>query len=32
MISYRKLVEGGYVDEEFVVRMIDSVILPLVTP
>lgn len=31
MISYRKLVEGGFVDEEFVVRMIDSVILPLVT-
>ncbi len=30
MISYRKLVEGGFVDEEFVVRMIDSVILPLV--
>ncbi|MBO9556311.1 TetR/AcrR family transcriptional regulator [Cellulomonas sp.] len=30
MISYRKLVEGGFVDEEFVVRMIDAVILPLV--
>ncbi|WP_203754167.1 TetR/AcrR family transcriptional regulator [Cellulomonas chitinilytica] len=30
MISYRKVIEGGYVDEEFVVRMIDSVILPLV--
>jgi AcrR family transcriptional regulator len=31
MISYRKMVAGQHVDDEFVVRMIDSVILPLAT-
>lgn len=31
MIAYRKMVAGQHVDDEFVVQMIDSVILPLVT-
>ena len=31
MISYRKMVAGQHVDDEFVVRMIDTVILPLAT-
>ena len=31
MISYRKMVAGQHVDDEFVMRMIDSVILPLAT-
>jgi hypothetical protein len=31
MISYRKMVAGQHIDDDFVVRMIDSVILPLAT-
>jgi AcrR family transcriptional regulator len=31
MIAYRKMVAGHHIDDEFVERMIDSVILPLVT-
>ena len=31
MIAYRKVVAGQRIDDEFVVQMIDSVILPLVT-
>lgn len=31
LVAYRKVVAGLQVDDEFVVRMIDSVILPLVT-
>jgi AcrR family transcriptional regulator len=31
MIAYRKMVAGQRIDDEFVVQMIDSVILPLVT-
>jgi hypothetical protein len=31
MIAYRKMVAGQRVDDEFVVQMIDTVILPLAT-